>query len=166
MAKSVLSEDPAAGFGGVYSGGISPPAMSALVESADLTLLIGQIASDFNTGSFSYKVTKAQSIELHSDHTKVQYASFPGISFHELLPALIKLLRKKDYLSSVQKEIAESLHEGTHVPEGDDGEMIKQAAFWPMWGKFLRPHDIVRPALHDGADGARRCKKLELHLLG
>lgn len=38
------------GFGGVYAGGISLPEVKDAVESADLTILVGSIQSDFNTG--------------------------------------------------------------------------------------------------------------------
>lgn len=75
MGKGALDEDPAFGFGGVYVGDITEPSVKAAVEAADLVLLVGSLKSDFNTGEFSYKMKTEEMIELHSDHTIVQYAS-------------------------------------------------------------------------------------------
>jgi pyruvate decarboxylase len=71
MAKAVLSEDHPQ-FSGVYIGDVSLPEVKELVDQADLAINIGALKSDFNTGSFSYKLTTDKQIELHSDHIIVQ----------------------------------------------------------------------------------------------
>ena len=45
------------------------------VDAADFVLLVGSLKSDFNTGEFSYKMKPQEMVELHSEHTLVQFAS-------------------------------------------------------------------------------------------
>jgi TPP-dependent 2-oxoacid decarboxylase len=78
-------EDSSLGFGGVYVGSITDPNVKEAVEACDLTVLVGSLKSDFNTGEFSYKIKSEQTIELHSDYCQVQYAREP--SFLLLLPS-------------------------------------------------------------------------------
>lgn len=67
MAKTTIGEDHPQ-FSGCYIGSISLPDVSKHIESSDLVFSIGALKSDFNTGSFSYKIPEEQTIELHSDH--------------------------------------------------------------------------------------------------
>lgn len=55
MAKGVLDESQE-GFGGVYIGANSLPAVRDLVEKSDLVIAVGALKSDFNSGSFSWGV--------------------------------------------------------------------------------------------------------------
>ncbi|KAI5481627.1 pyruvate decarboxylase [Pseudohyphozyma bogoriensis] len=138
MGKGSLPEEASNGFGGVYVGEISDPDVKKAVEAADLTILVGSLKSDFNTGEFSYKMPKEEMIELHSDHTVVQYAHYPEVSFHTLLPALTKVLKPKKVQATPE-------HAGQvkEVPAGDADKVVTHAAFWPLWGKFLQENDIV-----------------------
>lgn len=138
MGKGVMHEDTAHGFGGVYVGAISDPEVKKAVEAADLTIMVGAIKSDFNTGEFSYEFDTKKLIELHSDHTVVQYADYPGVSFHTLLPALARSLKAKDV-----EPVAEHAGLVRKIPEGSKDGMVKQEAFWPLWGKFFKEDDIV-----------------------
>jgi TPP-dependent 2-oxoacid decarboxylase len=53
MGKGALEEDFAKGFGGIYVGEITDPEVKASFEAADLTILVGSLKSDFNSGEFS-----------------------------------------------------------------------------------------------------------------
>ncbi|KAM0754818.1 pyruvate decarboxylase [Meredithblackwellia eburnea MCA 4105] len=138
MGKGALDEDPARGFGGVYIGDITDDEVKTAVESADLTILVGSLKSDFNTGEFSYKMKQEEMIELHSDHTVVQYANYPGVSFHTLLPVLARTLKPKDV-----EPTPKAAGLAREIPAGDPKAMVKQEAFWPLWGKFFKDHDII-----------------------
>ncbi|GAA6020346.1 hypothetical protein JCM11491_000321 [Sporobolomyces phaffii] len=139
MGRNAIDEDPAAGFGGVYVGEITEEKVKAVVESTDLCLMVGALKSDFNTGEFSYKFPTQQTIELHSDHTIVQYGSYPEVSFHTLLPALASTLKSKRDLKKAPHDAGLDIE----IPDGPKDEMIKQDAFWPMIGSFLQEGDIV-----------------------
>ncbi|GAA5966031.1 hypothetical protein JCM8115_004804 [Rhodotorula mucilaginosa] len=139
MGRSAIDEDPNDGFGGVYVGGVTDPHVKELVEKTDLAFMVGSLKSDFNTGEFSYPFDQKNVIELHSDHTLVQYATYPDVSFHQLLPALTKVLERKDQLSKPSPTQGLKVH----IPDGPKDKMVTQAAFWPMMGQFLREDDIV-----------------------
>ncbi|GAA5934900.1 hypothetical protein JCM3775_001672 [Rhodotorula graminis] len=140
MGRTAIDEDPENGFGGVYVGEISDPEVKEVVEKSDLVIMVGSLKSDFNTGEFSYPFSQEQVIELHSDSTLVQYAHYPDVSFHMLLPALAKALKPKSNVSQPPKHVGLS----TKVPEGDKDEMVTQKAFWPMMGaQLFKEGDIV-----------------------
>ncbi|GAA5898576.1 alpha-keto acid decarboxylase family protein [Sporobolomyces salmoneus] len=139
MGRNAIDEDPANGFGGVYVGEITDEKVKAAVESTDLCLQVGGLKSDFNTGEFSYKFPTEQTIELHSDHTIVQYGTYPEVSFHTLLPALASALKPKQDVSRAPRDGGLK----TEIPEGPTDQMVKQEAFWPMIGDFLQEDDII-----------------------
>ncbi|KAM0788188.1 hypothetical protein ACM66B_001347 [Microbotryomycetes sp. NB124-2] len=138
MGKGTLDEDAKKGFGGVYVGDVSDPEVKKAVESTDLMISVGTLASDFNSGEFSWQVKKENLIELHSDHTLVQYAHYPSVPFHTLLPALTKTLQPKtsDFAPSDAGLVRD-------IPASAQDEMVTQEAFWPLMGKFFKDDDVV-----------------------
>ena len=138
LGKGALPEDFSKGFGGVYIGDLTNPDVKEAVEAADLTILVGSLPSDFNTGEFTAKRPKEQTIELHSDHTAVQFAEYAGVSFHTLLPLLTASLKKKATV-----EVPKDGGLVQQIPEGAKDEMVKQEAFWPLMGTFFREDDII-----------------------
>ncbi|GAA5861427.1 hypothetical protein JCM8547_006125 [Rhodosporidiobolus lusitaniae] len=139
MGRTAIDEDPSNGFGGVYVGAVSDPKIKEVVEATDLAVMIGSLKSDFNTGEFSYEFADEQTIELHSDHTKVQYGHYDGISFHTLLPALARTLKKKEGISQPPSDVGLK----KDIPAGDKDKVVKHEAFWPMMGEFFQEGDIV-----------------------
>ncbi|GAA5976402.1 hypothetical protein JCM5350_001679 [Sporobolomyces pararoseus] len=139
MGRNAIDEDPSQGFGGVYVGAITEENVKATVEATDLCLMIGALKSDFNAGGFSYTFPTEQTIELHSDHTTVQYGKFDEVSFHTLLPALASTLKSKRDATQAPRDGGLDIK----IPEGPKNEMVKQEAFWPMIGSFLQENDIV-----------------------
>ncbi|GAA6014248.1 hypothetical protein JCM10207_006146 [Rhodosporidiobolus poonsookiae] len=139
MGRTAIDEDPANGFGGVYVGEVSDPKVKEVVEATDLAILVGSLKSDFNTGEFSQAFMTEQTIELHSTHTHVQYGKYDGVSFHTLLPALAKVLKRKEGVTPPPKDLGLKVE----IPAGDKNAMVKQAAFWPMMGEFFQENDVV-----------------------
>jgi pyruvate decarboxylase len=70
MGKGSVNETQSA-FGGVYAGDVSRPDVIQRVEAAELILYVGGLKSDFNSGGFTYRVEKRNTVEFHSDHMKV-----------------------------------------------------------------------------------------------
>ncbi|GAA5835602.1 hypothetical protein JCM5353_000904 [Sporobolomyces roseus] len=139
MGRNAIDEDPENGFGGVYVGAVTEESVKVAAEKTDLVIMVGSIASDFNSGEFSYPFKTEQTIELHSDHTQVQYGNYESVSFHTLLPALASTLKPK------QKN-TQAPHDGgldVKIPEGSKDEMVKHDAFWPMMGEFFQEDDII-----------------------
>ncbi|KAJ7095933.1 pyruvate decarboxylase [Mycena belliarum] len=134
MGKTAVSENYER-YGGIYVGSISHPEVKEKVESAKLILSVGALKSDFNTGNYTYSMSPSRTIEFHSDHTKVQYAGFPGIGMKELLPMLTARLSEAKHKNPVPKFSAV-------VPKTADG-VISQAWLWPTMGKFFKPKDVI-----------------------
>ena len=83
--------------------------------------MIGALKSDFNAGGFSYTFPTEQTIELHSDHTTVQYGKFDEVSFHTLLPALASTLKSKRDATQAPRDGGLDIK----IPEGPKNEMVK-----------------------------------------
>ncbi|KAF7346218.1 Pyruvate decarboxylase [Mycena sanguinolenta] len=137
MGKTAVSEKYER-YGGIYVGSISHPDIKEKVESAKLILSIGCLKSDFNTGNFTYSIPLSRTIEFHSDHTKVQFAGFPGIGMSELLPLVTARLRP---CSEAARKIP--VPDFTAVVPNEADDVISQAWFWPTMGTFFKPQDVI-----------------------
>jgi len=125
-------------YGGIYVGSLSRPEVIKKVESAKLILDIGGILSDFNTGNFTYHIPKSRAVELHSDHTRILHALYPGIGMKRLLPNLTARLQ---HLKCTQRNV-EVPRFILPLPQEDD-KIISHAWFWPRMGQFFEPKDII-----------------------
>ena len=76
--------------------------------------------------------------QLHSDHSRVLHALFPGIGFKKLLP---KLTAKLAEFRSVSQKI--SVPPFVYPVPNESNEIISQAWLWPRVGQFFRPYDVV-----------------------
>ncbi|KAG2153026.1 thiamine diphosphate-binding protein [Suillus bovinus] len=137
MGKTAVSEEHER-YGGIYIGSITHPSIKERVENANLILSIGGLKSDFNTGMFTYHIPARHTIELHSDHTLVRHARFPGIRMKWLLPKLSeRLSRHQEGASRIPVP-----HYRLDVPKEID-DNISHAYFWPRVGKFFRKQDVI-----------------------
>jgi len=137
MGKTAVSEEYDR-YGGIYIGSVSEPRIKEMVERAKLILSIGALKSDFNTGMFTYRIPTARTIELHSDHTLVRHAHFPGIGMKYLLPKLTSRLR--NYQCQASKLIVPRPKLEVPMERSDD---ITQSYFWPRVGKFFKQKDVI-----------------------
>jgi len=137
MGKTAVDETEAR-YGGIYVGSISHPEIKEKVESAKLIISVGALKSDFNTGNFTYHIPIGRTIELHSDHTRVQFAGFPGIGMKRLLPKLTARLHPFKE-GAVKLEVPTF---GLSVPQ-DGAKTITHDWIWPRVGEFFRPKDVI-----------------------
>lgn len=139
MGKGAVNEELAA-YGGVYVGDVSDEAVSRRVDAAQLILYVGGLQSDFNSGGFTYRISRRNTVEFHSDHTKVRYSQFPGI---RMKSALRKLLDTLDFSRVQTHSTAEFSNTiPPHVKESKSEE-ITHAWLWPRVGQWLREEDVV-----------------------
>ncbi|KAM3517399.1 hypothetical protein NHJ13051_009021 [Beauveria bassiana] len=138
MGKSAINEDHS-NFGGVYAGeGSQPYSVKKFVESSDLILSIGTLQSDFNTAGFSFRTSKLNVIDLHSDHCIIHYSTYPGARMKGVLRRL------NDAMEPSKLSVTQALAFKNEVQENDDGTpTITQAWFWPRVGEFFAKDDIV-----------------------
>ncbi|KAF9643971.1 pyruvate decarboxylase [Thelephora ganbajun] len=137
MGKTAIDEDHAR-YGGVYVGSISHPEILEKVEGAKFIISIGSMLSDFNTGNFTYHIPKGKTIELHSDHSRVLHALYPGIGFKKLLPNLTAKLA--EFREVAQKTPVPSF---TYAVPDEPNDIISQAYLWPRVGQFFKPKDVI-----------------------
>ncbi|ORY06850.1 pyruvate decarboxylase isozyme [Basidiobolus meristosporus CBS 931.73] len=133
MGKAVIGEDHPQ-FRGIYVGSLSSPRVKEEVEGADLILSVGGLKSDFNTGSFSYRMDAEKTVEIHSDYTDVFYGTYKAVGMKYLLPKLAAAIPKRE---------VQSINLSVELPKIDMKAMVPQAWFWNRMGKFFKPNDIV-----------------------
>src|SRR5712671_372719 len=81
--------------------------------------------------------------QLHSDHTRVQYALYPGLGMKHLLPKLTARLQSLDSPASTASvpSFRPTLPKAGEDPLGE--EIISHLYFWPRISQFIRPEDVV-----------------------
>ena len=142
MGKSAIDETHGR-FGGVYIGNVSQEHIKKVVESSDLVLSVGALKSDFNTGSFSYHISRQSTIEFHSDRTQVKYAVYPKIGMKQLLRRIVDELDAKK-LTETATSKADAPDFKNETPKDETGDTITHAWLWPTVGqKLLREGDVV-----------------------
>ncbi|KAF3227693.1 Pyruvate decarboxylase 1 [Orbilia oligospora] len=141
MSKGAIDETNPR-FGGVYVGSVSRPDVKEAVECADLIISIGALKSDFNSGGFTYRTSTRNTIELHSDHTKIGYATYPGITMKSVLQ---KLLNSLDFHKIRHTDSAKSAPPALKNEEAEksDSQEITHSWFWPHIGNWLQENDVV-----------------------
>ncbi|KAF3917837.1 hypothetical protein ABW20_dc0105632 [Dactylellina cionopaga] len=141
MSKSAIDETNPR-FGGVYIGDVSRPDVKKAVESADLIISIGALKSDFNSGGFTYHTSTKHTIELHSDHIRIGYATYPQIGMKSVLQKLLGSLdfQKIRHTESAKSNPPELVNEEA---EKSDGDEITHSWFWPHVGNWLQEKDVI-----------------------
>jgi pyruvate decarboxylase len=84
-----------------------------------------------------------RSYQLHSDHTRVQYALYPGLGMKQLLPKLTARLHSLDSLAST---VSIPPFRAVFPKAGEDPlgeEIISHLYFWPRISQFIRSEDVV-----------------------
>ena len=127
-------------FAGCYAGNLSLASVAAAFESADLVLFIGHLATDMNTGMFSFNTEGQKVIELHADYTLVRGGKFEPCGAKNMLPNLIAALKKVEISSEVS--IPEDLAL-PDVPASQESGKVSYPFFWSTIQKWLRKGDCI-----------------------
>ncbi|KAH9816629.1 thiamine diphosphate-binding protein [Melampsora americana] len=141
MAKTAIGADHPL-FGGLYKGSLSDSHVIQQVESSDMVIWIGPVASDFNTASFSFNFEASEKVEFHASHTVIGDKEYSSIGFRILLPILT------ERLSSLPQKPKRALRDHnlpTKISQQKSiNNMITQDEFWPLWAEnFFEPNDII-----------------------
>ncbi|CAN3501306.1 pyruvate decarboxylase isozyme 2 [Diutina catenulata] len=138
MGKSTFDESNPR-FGGVYVGELSLPEIKEAVESADLVLSIGALMSDFNTGSFSYKIQTNSVVEFHSNYIKIRSAHYSGVQMKPLLKKLIEGIGEHIKSYSPAKVPEFRLKPENLSPD----DKLTQEYLWATVGSWFQEGDII-----------------------
>ena len=133
--KSVLEEDHL-NYIGMYDGQLMDPAVREFVETCDVVVAFGTMATDFNTGAFTSNLDpdKIVKIDLHS--TRVGSTVYQGVEMADLLRALAER-------SWSTRQRGGPRPEQLGPMSGSGADPITADALYPRWAEFLRPDDIV-----------------------
>ncbi|KAI5803363.1 thiamine diphosphate-binding protein [Peziza echinospora] len=127
-------------FGGVYVGDVSRPDVKERVETAELILFVGGLISDFNSGGFTFHISRSKTVEFHSDHMKVRYAEFPNVEMKTVLQQLIKEVDMTKVRATGTVEITNVLPKRERDSISQD---ITHAWLWPSIGQWLKAKDVI-----------------------
>lgn len=133
--KSVLEEDHP-NYIGMYDGQLMDPAVREFVESCDVVVAFGTMATDFNTGAFTSNLDpdKIVKVDLHS--TRVGSTVYQGVEMADLLRALAER-------SWSTRQRGGPKPEQLGPVSGSGADPITADALYPRWADFLRPDDII-----------------------
>ncbi|KAF2838508.1 pyruvate decarboxylase [Patellaria atrata CBS 101060] len=137
MGKGAVDET-LPNYGGVYAGDGSNAGVRERLESSDLVLSIGAIKSDFNTAGFTYRISQLNTIDFHSNYTRVKYSEYPGVRMNGVLRKVAAKIGKLN--------VQEGPIPNNRIPAEErksEDTTITQAWFWPRLGQWLEPKDIV-----------------------
>ncbi|KAK2871852.1 hypothetical protein FQN49_002763 [Arthroderma sp. PD_2] len=137
MGKGAVDET-LPNFGGVYAGDGSTANVREHVEASDLILSIGGIKSDFNTTGFTYRVSRLNTIDFHSNYMVVRYSEYPGVWMKGVLRKVINRMGKLNVTPPPKQENVPG-----EDPKGFSVPTITHAWLWPTVGKWLQENDIV-----------------------
>lgn len=170
MGKGAVDET-LPNYGGVYAGDGSNAGVRERVEASDLVLSIGSIKSDFNTAGFTYRISRLNTIDFHSECVKVRYSEYPGVRMNGVLRKITEKLEtpriesaprlcKLTFLDSysvfsaffleffLEQSWTNQLLSLPAIRILDEEEelsesAITQAWFWPRLSRWLQPDDII-----------------------
>ncbi|MFG1416406.1 thiamine pyrophosphate-binding protein [Xanthobacter sp. V0B-10] len=134
MDKSVLNEQQP-GFVGMYDGAIMTEDVRAFVESRDLVLVIGSLATDFNTGAFTSRLDPARTIDIAHHHVRVGARTYDNVELPDVLAALAGGVTKRDWPLIPATSLGGK--------SGSGADPITVEALYPRWAEFLKPEDMV-----------------------
>ena len=136
-AKSLVDESAPA-FAGTYSGATgSTEDTRRTVEDAAALILAGVQFTDLNSGLFSQRITRAQTIELGARSASVGAAAFAPLELPTALAALEPLVAGLDPATPPPAAAPEP------QPAAADDAVLGQATLWQETAAFLRAGDIV-----------------------
>jgi indolepyruvate decarboxylase len=133
--KSVLDEEHP-NYIGMYDGQLMDPAVREFVEMCDVIVAFGTMATDFNTGAFTFNLDpdKIVKIDLHS--TRVGSTVYQGVELADLLRALAERSWNTRQRGGPKPQQLGPM-------SGSGADPITAEALYPRWAEFLRPDDIV-----------------------
>lgn len=139
MGKGSVNETHPA-FGGVYAGDVSRDDVRLRIEHAELVLYVGGLKSDFNSGGFTYRIARRNTVEFHSDHMKVRYSTFPGVQMGNVLRRLVKEL-DASRIRTIETPVMTNT-----IPRRERESLsqeITHGYLWPRVGQWLRENDVI-----------------------
>ncbi|MGA5361152.1 thiamine pyrophosphate-dependent enzyme [Streptomyces purpurascens] len=136
--KGVVDESLPA-FVGVYNGAISAPEVRHKVEQVDVTIGVGLVEHDLNTGGFTTGIQACRLIGLHPSCATVGAQRFEGVTLRQALDELARLVPAA--LDTVAPAADAARPAGPAA--ADPSTPLSQDLLWDRLGRFFQPGDII-----------------------
>jgi indolepyruvate decarboxylase len=133
--KSVLDEEHP-NYIGMYDGQLMDPAVREFVETCDVIVAFGTMATDFNTGAFTSNLDQDKIIKIDLHSTRVGSAVYQGVELADLLRALAGRSWNTRQRGGPKPQQLGPM-------SGSGADPITAERLYPRWAEFLRPDDIV-----------------------
>lgn len=126
-------------FIGVYNGSISAPEVRHKVEQADVTIGVGLVEHDLNTGGFTTGIQASRLIGIQPSHATVGAQLFEGVTIEQALDELARLVPAA--LDTVASAVDAARPVGPAA--ADPSTPLSQDLLWDRLGHFFQPGDII-----------------------
>jgi indolepyruvate decarboxylase len=133
--KSVLDEEHP-NYIGMYDGQLMDPAVREFVETCDVIVAFGTMATDFNTGAFTSNLDQDKIVKIDLHSTRVGSTVYQGVELADLLRALAGRSWNTRQRGGPRPQQLGPM-------SGSGADPITAEALYPRWAEFLRPDDIV-----------------------
>ncbi|MFF0018898.1 alpha-keto acid decarboxylase family protein [Streptomyces sp. NPDC005374] len=140
--KGVIDESLAA-FIGVYNGAISAPEVRRKVEQVDVTIGVGLVEHDLNTGGFTTGIETSRLIGLQPSYATVGAQRFEGVTIRQALDELARLVPAALDTFDTVAPAADATPLPTGPATADPSTPLDQDLLWDRLGRFFQPGDII-----------------------
>lgn len=127
---------------GIYQGAGSLAEVKDFVEGADTVIFLGAVASDFNLGGGTAKLTQEQVVSVYDNEVRTGGAVYGKISINDFVEGLLAELpdaQCKDPNPPVQSFFHK--RDATYQPDPD--APITNKRFYDRMASFIQPGDVV-----------------------
>lgn len=143
LGKAVLDESHPQ-FIGLYQGDRSRDYVRKRVESADGTLALGALWTDFNTGGFTTHLDESRLIAAGSNTVKVKHHYYAGVHLGDFIRGLAGRLARRDPAAlDVRRAIDGCVHRRTEPYQPRPDQPLTIARFFHRMSHFLQERGVV-----------------------
>lgn len=135
MDKGVLDETHPA-YVGMYDGRLMNPEVREFVEGCQCVLSVGALNTDFNSGIFTARLGREQTVDVMHHQVRVGNGFFRNVEMGEFLAALAEKLPRRTAGGGPKPT-------GLGPPQGGGDEPISAEYLYPRWSQMFRPGDTV-----------------------
>jgi indolepyruvate decarboxylase len=127
---------------GPYHGLGSMEAVRQFVEAADTVIWFGAVASDFNKGGSTAKLSPEQEITVFDDQVNAAAGRFDGVRLGDVVEGLLERLPAGRW-ADVALPPRGYEYRRTHVYEADEQAPMTNGRFYHRLAQFLEARDVV-----------------------
>eukprot|EP01053_Blabericola_migrator_P007777 Blabericola_migrator_1__7776@NODE_397_length_8972_cov_196_462774_g316_i0_p2_GENE_NODE_397_length_8972_cov_196_462774_g316_i0NODE_397_length_8972_cov_196_462774_g316_i0_p2_ORF_typecomplete_len615_score102_39TPP_enzyme_N/PF02776_18/6_7e43TPP_enzyme_C/PF02775_21/2_8e03TPP_enzyme_C/PF02775_21/9_8e31TPP_enzyme_M/PF00205_22/4_4e18_NODE_397_length_8972_cov_196_462774_g316_i0741846 len=144
LSKSIIDEDNDH-FIGLYSGDRSRPEVKKYVDESDCIILFGEKLTDFNTGGFTAVFDPRVRVYVGYNFVKVSNHSYHGIYIHDVLEAMLKMVKPFEPNSIIYPRAKEGcIHRrSSDLSPANRNERLTMHGFFRRLVHYLPPNSVV-----------------------